>query len=71
MVADPEVRVGLDVVAGEPAQPRPRVEEARPVGDDRGHRVVARARRRRHRGRQRVEHLGGLGVEDGLGRSRG
>ena len=41
VVADAEVRVGLDVVAREPSELRPRVEEARPAGAHVGDRVAA------------------------------
>ena len=67
MVADAEARVGLDVVAGELAEPGPAVEEAGPAGDDRGHGVAPR----RPPGAasasaERGERVGGLGVEHGL-----
>ena len=72
MVADAEARVGLDVVAGELAEAGPAVEEARPAGDDVGDRVAPRRRRGAvERGGERVERVGGFGVEHGLGRTAG
>src|SRR5262249_45174044 len=41
VVADAEVRVGLDVVAGELAEPGPRVEETERARHHLGHRVAA------------------------------
>jgi len=63
VIPDPRVRVGLDVVTGQRAQLRPRVEKTRPAGDD-GSDVVTR-----RCGGERGERVGRLGIEHGLGRA--
>ena len=70
VVADPEARVRLDVVAGELAEPGPAVEEPGPARDDGGDRVAARVRSgAASAARERGERVGGLGVEHRLGRT--
>jgi len=61
VVADPEVRVRLDVVAGKLSESGPRVEEPGPARDDVRHRrspILGVDRQRGVEGGQRVRRLG-------------
>src|SRR5690606_5687388 len=67
VVADPEVRVALDVVASERAEPGPGVEERRPPGDHGGDRLPALRLGTLESGGEGIERPGRLLVEDRLG----
>src|SRR5690606_21388451 len=71
VVADPAVRVPLDVVVAESGELRPGVEDPRPAPGDGGHRGPPLALGPAQRLVERGERLGRLVVEDGLGRAAG
>src|SRR5262249_17780378 len=70
VVADAEVRVGLDVVARELTEPGPPIEEPRVPSDHRSDRIATLGRGSGERGREPVERVLGFGREHGLRRAR-
>lgn len=69
VITDAEVRVGLDVVAGECAELRPGVEKPRPTADDIGNGITALLGRRFESVLECGECIGGFGREHGLGKT--